>query len=434
MDSFEWNKIAGAVLFALLLSVGLTIFSGVIFSTERPEAPGYVVAVAAPEATEGAGGPAAPQSIGALLAAADPHAGEASAKKCGACHDFTAGGPNKVGPNLYAVVNRPIASHPGYEYDDAMKKHAQEAKTWTFENLNVFLHDPKGTVPGTKMAFAGLKDDKERANVIAYLNTLSDTPAPLPPATAEAPAEGTQVANAAPTATATDAGTAETTDAGTAATTNAGTEAVTNAPPLATPTQPQPTTVPPKQTESSAPAEQPALQNSQAETTPAPAPAPAAQAEAPAAAPAPAPTAQAEAPAAAPAPAPAEQQVAQTETPAPAPAAGTAPAGGGDVTKGAAFAKRCGACHDFTAGGPNKVGPNLHGVVGRPVASHEGYAYSDAMKKFSDGGNKHWDEATLNTFLTDPKGTVPGTKMAFPGVKNDADRANVIAYLKSLAD
>ncbi len=401
MDSYEWNKIAGAVLFALLLSVGLTIFSDVLFSTEAPESPGYVVAMAADESSAaGSGAAAAPAaSLGTLLASADATAGAASAKKCGACHDFSEGGPNKVGPNLYGVVNRPIASHPGFEYDDAMKNHAEEAKIWTFENLNTFIHDPKGTVPGTKMAFAGLKDDKERANVLAYLNTLSATPAPLPAAAADAAASGTQVADAAPAATATDAGTPA---------------PATNAPAMATPTQPQVTVVPPAQTESSAPAE------------PAPAPADAA-------APAPAAPVVAQNETTAPAPAPAAAPAAApAEAPAAAPAAAPDAAGAGDPVKGATFAKRCGACHNFVKDGPNVVGPNLYGVVGRPVASHPGFNYSDAMKTFGADG-KTWDEATLSTYLADPKALVPGNKMAFPGVKNDADRANVIAYLKTLA-
>jgi cytochrome c2 len=381
MDSFEWNKVAGAVLFALLLGVGLSIFSDVIFESEAPETPGYIVAVATEEGAHGggeaAGGAAGGESIAVLLAAANPDAGAASAKKCGACHTFAQGEPNKVGPNLWGVVNRPIAVHEGYEYDDAMHAYAQTAGTWTFEHLNAFLHDPKGTVPGTKMAFPGLKDDSERANVIAYLRTLADSPAPLPEVTA-AETE-TQVASTEPTVPAVEA-----------------------------------------------PAEAPAM----AAEEPAAAEAPAAPAEEPAPAKAEAP---AEAPAAeaaaepAPAEAPAEQTVAQAEEPA---AAAAAPAGG-DAAKGETFAKRCAACHNFEAGGPNGVGPNLHGVVGRAVASHEGFAYSDAMKTFAEGG-KVWDEATLSTYLGDPKGTVPGNKMAFPGVKKEEDRANVIAYLKTL--
>ncbi len=197
MDSFEWNKIAGAVLFALLVSFGLSIFSGIIFGTEEPKSPGYVIAVATEGGAAGASAPQASQPIAVLLASADPKKGEASAKKCGVCHDFTNGGPNKVGPNLWGVVGRDIASHAGYEYDDAMKAFAKEAGTWTYENLNKFVHDPKGTVPGTKMAFAGLKDDAERANVIAYLRTLSDNPVPLPEATAAESGGGTEVASAA---------------------------------------------------------------------------------------------------------------------------------------------------------------------------------------------------------------------------------------------
>jgi cytochrome c len=115
--------------------------------------------------------------------------------------------------------------------------------------------------------------------------------------------------------------------------------------------------------------------------------------------------------------------VAQAEQPAEVPA--------GDVAKGGTFAKRCIACHTIEEGGANKVGPPLFGVVGRPIASAADFAYSDAMKAFAEGG-KTWDAATLDTYLADPRGVVKGTKMIFPGVKAEADRANVIAYLATL--
>ena len=145
-----------------------------------------------------------------------------------------------------------------------------------------------------------------------------------------------------------------------------------------------------------------------------------------AATPAPAP-----APAPMPAPAaeqPAEQQSAQTQ----APAAPAADAGTGDPAKGEAYAKRCSVCHDLTAAAVNKVGPHLFGVVGRPIASVADYSYSDAMKSFSEGGSKVWDAAALDTYLTDPRKVVPGTKMVFVGIKDEADRQNVIAYLETL--
>lgn len=103
-----------------------------------------------------------------------------------------------------------------------------------------------------------------------------------------------------------------------------------------------------------------------------------------------------------------------------------------DPAKGEAFAKRCAACHSFEQGGPNKIGPNLFGVVDRPVASVADFNYSDAMKEFSEGGQKTWTIDLLSEFLADPKGTVPGNKMAFPGVKKDDQRAQLIAYLSSL--
>jgi cytochrome c len=209
MDSFEWNKIAGAVLFALLVAFGLSIFSGIFFSSEAPEEPGYTIATA--EAGGGGGKPAGPEPIAVRLQTADAKAGQNSAKKCLACHTFDQGGPNKVGPNLWGVVDRPIAAHEGYAYSDAMKQHAVDDKTWTFEHLDEFLTDPRKVVDGTKMAFAGLKNPQERANVILFLHTLSDNPVPLPePQTAAAPAAGGDAAapaadGAAPAASAPDA-------------------------------------------------------------------------------------------------------------------------------------------------------------------------------------------------------------------------------------
>ena len=118
---------------------------------------------------------------GAMVAAADVAKGANFAKRCVACHTFEKDAGNKVGPALWGVVDRPIASVPDYEYSEAMVAFAEGgAKTWTYDELSAFLADPKGHVPGTKMVFPGIKKDEDRANVIAYLRTLADTPAPLP--------------------------------------------------------------------------------------------------------------------------------------------------------------------------------------------------------------------------------------------------------------
>jgi len=179
MDSFEFNKIAGAVLGTALVVFGLGELKGAVYHSPNPEKPGFAIEVTEGGTGEEAGGGATAQlSLGTLLAKADPAKGQATAKACQACHDFTKGGPNKQGPNLWDVVERPIASHEGFAYSDSLKEHAGDK--WTFEHLNQFVHDPKSFAPKTKMLFSGVKRDQQRADVLAYLRTLSDSPKALP--------------------------------------------------------------------------------------------------------------------------------------------------------------------------------------------------------------------------------------------------------------
>lgn len=198
MDSFELNKIIGAVLGTLLFVMGVGFLAEAIYHPIEDRGPGY--ALPEPEATASAGAAAAPAApevpLATLLASANADDGAAAAKKCQACHDFTDGGPNKTGPNLYDVVERPIGSHPGFSYSDGMLEHNKKGDIWSYENLNAFITSPKTFTPGTKMTFSGIKDPQERANVLAYLQTLSHDPKPFPQPEAAAPAE--QPAAAAP--------------------------------------------------------------------------------------------------------------------------------------------------------------------------------------------------------------------------------------------
>ncbi len=196
MDSFEVNKVIGGLLGTVFVIFSVGLASDALFSEQAPEKPGYVIEAAEP--AEGGGEAAAEKAvpIADLLAKADPAKGEAVFKKCQACHSGEKGGPNKVGPDLWDVVDRPVGEHEGFAYSAGMKDFSKGgSEKWTFDNLNHFLTSPKNFVKGTAMGFAGIKKDDERADLIAYLHTLSDNPVPLPApgaadAGAAAPAEG----------------------------------------------------------------------------------------------------------------------------------------------------------------------------------------------------------------------------------------------------
>src|SRR5437764_2661096 len=195
MDSFEINKILGAFLFTCLCLLSLNIAAEAVFHPVKPAKPGFEVAATEPTGGHTAAAKEPDEPIEKLLASATVDKGANAAKKCAACHTFGKGEPNRVGPNLYGVVGRPKGTEGGFDYSAPMKS---KGGNWTIDDLDKFLTNPRGFVPGTKMSFAGLPRGSERADVIAFLNSKSDNPAPLPKAAdagaaakpAEAPAAG----------------------------------------------------------------------------------------------------------------------------------------------------------------------------------------------------------------------------------------------------
>jgi cytochrome c len=188
MSSLEINKIVGAALTAGIVAVASGFVADLLYAPEKLEESVYKVATAE-SMVEGAAESAAPAEsseaasedadpLMTLLAAADAAAGQKALKKCTSCHNMDKGGPNKIGPNLWNIVNRQIGGAEGFRYSAALKDKASEV--WSYENLDAFLAKPKDWAPGTKMSFGGITKPERRAALVAYLRTLSDSPAALP--------------------------------------------------------------------------------------------------------------------------------------------------------------------------------------------------------------------------------------------------------------
>ena len=320
MKHYRLNQIAMAVLGALLLIFGTKTLINIAFEEHEPEKPGFEVATKQGEKASEKPAAAAVSDLPALLAKADAAKGEATAAICKACHAFEAGAPSPIGPNLHNVVGRKIASVDGFNYSPALK--AKAGEVWTYENLNHWITNPQAFASGTTMAFPGLPDAQQRADVIMFLRSKTDNPPPLPEVVAakEAPAaEGAKPAEGAAK----------------------GGKAAQGAEIL------------------------PALAKA-------------------------------------------------------------------DPKKGEASAALCKVCHAFDKGAPSTIGPNLYGVVGRKIASLEGFNYSPALKAKQSEGD--WTFEHLDLWLTNPQTFASGTIMAFPGLPDLHTRADVIAFLRSKSD
>jgi cytochrome c len=177
MDSFEFNKIAASVLVALLIAMVGSVLSEHLIHSKKLEKPVLVVEGIETASSSGAEKEGPLKPIGGLLASASVERGQTVSKKCSQCHTFEKGQPNRIGPNLWGIIGAKIAHAADFAYSTGFK---EKGGQWDYEKLNQYLHKPRNFIKDTKMSFVGLQSDQDRADVIAYLRTLSDSPEPLP--------------------------------------------------------------------------------------------------------------------------------------------------------------------------------------------------------------------------------------------------------------
>lgn len=401
MSTIEINKYVGAVLMALLIMLGLSF---IVELTTTPHGddgdPVYTVDAPdtepSPEPGEGDGA----VSLVALLAEADAAKGENAFKQCTACHSAEQGGAHKIGPNLWGVVGALKARHDDYSYSGAL---SDLGGWWTYGALDAYLADPGDYAPGNKMAFVGIKQPAKRAAMLAYLRSLSDEPVPLPTSEIEAQEGATQstIEKMAREGRAAADATVEMAEEVAEATAEIAEETAAAASDMAE--------------DAMESAEQ--MADAAAEKTDEMAEAASEMA--------------ADATEAA-----AEMAEDASEMAADATAAVGAAVSdlidriaNADLSAGENVFKKCKACHTPDEGGKHKIGPNLWEIVGAPKARSEDFKYSASFTEL--GGN--WDYDALDAFIAKPADYAKGTKMAFPGIKDEGERAEVIAYLRSLS-